>query len=205
MTAPRAHVLLVDDNAGFRESTTWVLEGAGFKVEAFADADAVLRRVGGTAAALPANTCVVSDIRMPVVSGIQLQSELNRRGCRLPLIFITGHGDVPLAVSAMRNGAANFIEKPFQPDTLVRAIESALQNLSLRQTAGTPLDKLTPREQQVLELVVMAKPNKVIADILGISIKTVELHRAHLMAKLGAHNIQELLRIALAHEQDAPA
>lgn len=204
MTAPRAHVLLVDDNAGFRESTTWVLEGAGFKVEAFADADAVLRRVG-TGAMLPADSCVVTDIRMPTISGIQLQAELNRRGCKVPLIFITGHGDIPLAVSAMRNGAANFIEKPFQPDTLVQAIESALQKVTLRETAGTPLEKLTPREQQVLELVVMAKPNKVIADILGISIKTVELHRAHLMAKLGVHNIQELLRIALAHQQDAPA
>lgn len=204
MTAPRARVLLVDDNAGFRESTTWVLEGAGFEVEAFEGADAVLRRVGG-GTALPAATCVVSDIRMPVMSGIQLQAELNRRGCKLPLIFITGHGDIPLAVSAMRNGAANFIEKPFQPDTLVQAIESALRKLALRQAAGTPLEKLTPRERQVLELVVMAKPNKVIADILGISIKTVELHRAHVMAKLGAHNIQELLRIALAHEQDIPA
>lgn len=204
MTTPRAHVLLVDDDDGFRQSTTWVLEGAGFAVEALASADAVLRRVG-SGTTLPADTCVVSDIRMPVMSGIQLQAELNRRGCKLPLIFITGHGDVPLAVSAMRNGAANFIEKPFQPDTLVQAIDGALNRPSLRQVAGSPLAKLTPREQQVLELVVMAKPNKVIADILGISIKTVELHRAHLMAKLGAHNIQELLRIALAHEQDATA
>lgn len=203
MSDARAHVLLVDDNEGFRESTTWLLEGEGFGVEAFAAADGVLKRVA--APGLPRAACVVSDIRMPGMSGIELQAELNKRGCKLPLIFITGHGDIPLAVAAMRDGAADFIEKPFQPETLVQSIEGALRNAAARHASGTALDKLTQRERQVLELVVMAKPNKIIADILGISIKTVELHRAHVMSKLGAHNIQELIRIAIACEQESPA
>lgn len=203
MSDARTHVLLVDDNEGFRESTTWLLEGKGFGVEAFAAADEVLKRIAMPT--VPSEACVVSDIRMPGMSGIELQAELNKRGCKLPLIFITGHGDIPLAVAAMRDGAADFIEKPFQPETLVQSIEGALRNATARHASGTALDKLTQRERQVLELVVMAKPNKIIADILGISIKTVELHRAHVMSKLGARNIQELIRIAIACEQESPA
>ncbi|ASR42924.1 hypothetical protein BEN78_05535 [Xanthomonas citri pv. mangiferaeindicae] len=192
-------VYLVDDNDGFRDSTAWLLETANFEVRAFASAAAFLTvfdstRHGG-------DECLVSDIRMPEMSGLQLQDELLRRGSSLPLIFVTAHGDVPLAVEAMRKGASNFLEKPFSDEALVEAIGHALRRE--RRQAGAPqgeaLAKLSPRERQVLDLVVASKPNKIIADILGISIKTVELHRANMMSKLGVRSLPELMKVALGH------
>ncbi len=192
-------VHLVDDNDGFRESTAWLLQTAGFEVREYPSGPEFLRLVvdappAARAAALA--ECLVSDIRMPQMSGLQLQSELRRRAKSIPLVFVTAHGDVPLAVEAMRNGAAHFLEKPFSDDALIEAIRSALA-----QPVGTAvsLAKLTPRERQVLDLVVASKPNKIIADILGISIKTVELHRANMMGKLGVRSVPDLMKVALGH------
>jgi FixJ family two-component response regulator len=141
-------------------------------------------------------------MRMPEMSGLQLQDELHRRGIVLPLVFVTAHGDVPLAVEAMRKGAANFLEKPFSEDALVDAIRAALasaRNHGAVGAVGESLARLSPRERQVLDLVIASKPNKIIADILGISIKTVELHRANMMSKLGVRSLPELMKVALGH------
>jgi len=199
--ATTAHILLVDDNDEFRESTCWLLEDAGFEVSPFASATALLEALEGNNLASAAPTCIVSDIRMPRMSGIELQQELKRRAVELPLVFVTAHADIPLAVEAMRNGAVNFIEKPFDPITLVHALRAATDRIAEAGSNPAVMEKLTPRERQVLELVVAGKLNKTIADVLGISIKTVELHRSNLMAKLGARNVAEVIRIALGHEQ----
>lgn len=193
--ASSTRVHLVDDNDGFRESTAWLLETAGFEVESHASAPAFLEARGNGA---PAGSveCLVSDIRMPEMSGVQLQEELRRRGDTIPLVFVTAHGDVPLAVEAMRKGASNFLEKPFGDEVLVDAINAALARV---RGASEALGRLSPRERQVLDLVVASKPNKIIADILGISIKTVELHRANMMSKLGVRSLPDLMKVALGH------
>lgn len=194
-------VHLVDDNDAFRESTAWLLQTAGFEVREYASGPQFLAEVVDAAATASSTSgapaeCLVSDIRMPEMSGLQLQGELRRRDNALPLVFVTAHGDVPLAVEAMRNGAAHFLEKPFSDDALIEAIRTALAK---PVGAAVALAKLTPREKQVLDLVVASKPNKIIADILGISIKTVELHRANMMAKLGVRSVPDLMKVALGH------
>jgi FixJ family two-component response regulator len=193
--AGKALVYLVDDNDAFRESTAWLLETAGYQVQAFASGPEFL--AAHAAARHPGAHCLVSDIRMPEMSGLQLQEELNKRGARLPLVFVTAHGDVPLAVEAMRKGASNFLEKPFSEEALTEAIEVAIAAARSSGADTVLLAKLSPREKQVLDLVVASKPNKIIADILGISIKTVELHRANMMHKLGVRSLPELMKVAL--------
>lgn len=196
-----ARIYLVDDNDGFRDSTAWLLETAGFEVRAYASGPAFLEAYAGERHG-GEPCCLVSDIRMPLMSGLQLQEELRRRGIGLPLVFVTAHGDVPLAVEAMRKGAANFLEKPFGDETLIDAIRAAIVNA--RNHAGGEagderLSRLSPRERQVMDLVVASKPNKIIADVLGISVKTVELHRSNMMNKLGVRSLPELMKVALGH------
>jgi len=194
-----ARVYLVDDNAGFRDSTAWLLETAGFEAVPFGSGPEFIEAYGGDRHGAEPE-CLVSDMRMPEMSGLQLQDELHRRGIVLPLVFVTAHGDVPLAVEAMRKGAANFLEKPFTEQALTHAIHAAFASRREQAPAHSPaLQKLSPRERQVLDLVVASKPNKIIADILGISIKTVELHRANMMAKLGVRSLPELMKVALGH------
>ncbi|MDH7452999.1 response regulator [Luteimonas composti] len=194
-----ARVYLVDDNDGFRDSTAWLLETAGFEPQPYPSAAAFLSAYEGERHGTH-EECLVSDIRMPQMSGLQLQDELIRRGIRLPLVFVTAHGDVPLAVEAMRKGAANFLEKPFTEQALLHAIQAAFAGRREQGPAHNPaLGRLSPRERQVLDLVVASKPNKIIADILGISIKTVELHRANMMSKLGVRSLPELMKVALGH------
>ncbi len=192
MVDTRVH--LVDDHQEFRESCAWILEQAGFEVRDFPSAEALLKEFAREAP--PPRSCVVSDIRMPGMSGLELQGELSHRGLSLPVIFVTGHGDVPLAVDAMRHGAADFIEKPFDAPLLVEAIHAAMSQHAPQAASGA-LASLTRRERQVLDGIMNGKLNKVIADDLKISPKTVELHRANLMAKLGAHNVVELTRVVL--------
>lgn len=195
-------VFLVDDNEAFRRSTGWVLEAGGFDVRDFSGGQALLAE-WTQASAVPANTCLLSDIRMPGMSGLELQQELRRRQIDVPLVFITGHGDVPLAVEAMRNGAVNFIEKPCAPEHLVQILKQSLeqQPAAARSAdddgSATRLAQLTPRERQVFDLVVEGKLNKTVADVLSISIKTVEMHRANMMTKLGARNLPDLVRLAI--------
>jgi len=198
MTVTRVH--LVDDNGAFRDSTAWLLETAGYEVHAFASGPAFLEAYAGRRHG-DAGECLVSDIRMPGMSGLQLQDELARRGIQLPLVFVTAHGDVPLAVEAMRKGASNFLEKPFTDEALLEALRTAMVRARGHGggMANELLAKLSPRERQVLDLVVASKPNKIIADILGISIKTVELHRANMMGKLGVRSLPELMKVALGH------
>ena len=192
-------IYLVDDNDGFRESTAWLLETAGFEPLAYASGAAFLAAYDGQRHGAD-DECLVSDIRMPQMSGLQLQEELARRGIRLPLVFVTAHGDVPLAVEAMRKGASNFLEKPFTDEALLQAIRTAVAARREQAPAqGEALARLSPRERQVLDLVVASKPNKIIADVLGISIKTVELHRANMMSKLGVRSLPELMKVALGH------
>ena len=200
MVRPLVH--LVDDNEAFRRSTAWLLEAADFAVRDYPDAQSFLLALD-RAQGEPAPGCIVSDVRMPGMSGIELHEELHRRRCALPLVFITAHGDVPLAVQAMRKGAVDFIEKPFDEQTLVHAVNSALDRAgsapARNADAARRLAQLTPRERQVMELVVAGKLNKMVADELGISIKTVELHRANMMHKLGVRSVPELMKVALAH------
>lgn len=202
-------VYLVDDNEGFRDSTAWLLETAGFQVQAFAGGAEFLEAYAADQDAAGADRCLISDIRMPEMSGLQLQEELLRRNIQLPLIFVTAHGDVPLAVEAMRKGAVNFLEKPFGDDALIQAVQLALRQAesATAASAATPdnddrlerLERLSPRERQVLDLVIASKSNKIIADVLGISIKTVELHRANMMNKLEVNSLPDLMKVALGH------
>ncbi len=193
-TGPETHVYLVDDHGDFRESCRWILEQSGFEVHDFAGAETLLAHLAEQAP--PPRSCLVSDIRMPGMSGLELQDKLAHSGHSMPLIFVTGHGDVALAVEAMRKGAANFLEKPFEATQLTEAIHTAMANHT-PQLAPDALQQLTPRERQVLDGIMAGKLNKVIASDLDISPKTVELHRANLMAKLGAHNVVELTRTVL--------
>ena len=200
-------VYLIDDNQPFRRSTALLLETSGIEVRDFEGGAALLEQLEKSGA--PAGgVCAVSDVRMPEMSGLELLEELRRRGYDLPVIFITAHADVPLAVEAMRRGAVNFIEKPFAGEVLVQAIRIAAleERVSQATTVAPPvrpnprLETLTRRERQVLELVVAGKFNKTIADVLGISTKTVELHRASLMSKLGVRTLPDLVKVFLGYQ-----
>lgn len=199
-------VYLVDDNAPFRRSTALLLETSGLRVLDFDSAAELLGQLQREPAA-PGASCAVSDVRMPQMSGLELLEEIKRRQYGLPLLFITAHADIPLAVEAMRRGAVNFIEKPFEAEALLQAVRlAASEAQGAGGAAGLPaaaenprLAALTPRERQVLELVVAGKLNKTIADVLGISTKTVELHRANLMSKLGVRNVPDLVKVFLGY------
>lgn len=201
-------VYLVDDNEPFRRSTALLLESAGIGVRDFDAATALLAAIAeqGTPSS---DVCTVSDMRMPKMSGLELLEEMKRRSYDIPVIFITAHADVPLAVEAMRRGAVNFIEKPFTGEVLLQAIRLAASQERPATSASPPtpvgqpnpkLAVLTRRERQVLELVVAGKFNKTIADVLGISTKTVELHRASLMTKLGVRTLPDLVKVFLGFQ-----
>lgn len=200
-------VYLVDDNQPFRRSTALLLETSGIEVRDFPAGAALLAQLEKTGAP-PGGVCAVSDVRMPEMSGLELLEELKRRGHGFPVIFITAHADIPLAVEAMRRGAVNFIEKPFAAEALIQAIRlAALEERAPRPHPALPaavpnpkLGTLTRREKQVLELVVAGKFNKTIADVLGISTKTVELHRASVMTKLGVRTLPDLVKVFLGYQ-----
>jgi FixJ family two-component response regulator len=197
---PAPLIVVVDDDVALRDSLRWLLESAGYRVTAYATAERFL------AACRPgAASCLLLDIRMPGLSGLELQQELNRRGDPVPVIFITGHGDVPMAVSALQAGAFNFIEKPFNDSALLDLIERAVSAAGMaplertqRLAAAARLKMLSQREREVMDLVVNGRRNKQIADELGVSVKTVEAHRARVMEKMGTRTIAELVQAALA-------
>ncbi len=200
----RGTVYVVDDDEAVRDSVQWLLEGQDFRVRCFESAEAFLSRYDPREIA-----CLIVDIRMGGMSGIDLQDRLVERQSPLPVAFITGHGDVPMAVDTMKKGAMDFIQKPFKEDKLVPLVERMLEQARAafaehQQAANRDalLSKLTGREAQVLERIVAGRLNKQIADDLGISIKTVEAPRANIMEKLGANTVADLLKIALG--QNAP-
>ena len=195
----RGTVYVVDDDEAVRDSVQWLLEGQDFRVRSFESSEVFLARYDPREVA-----CLIVDIRMDGMSGLELQDRLIERNSPLPMAFITGHGDVPLAVDTMKKGALDFIQKPFNEQQLVplveRMLEQARANFAEHQQAASRdalLSKLTGREAQVLERIVAGRLNKQIADDLGISIKTVEAHRANIMEKLGANTVADLLKIAL--------
>jgi two-component system response regulator FixJ len=196
-------VFVVDDDADVRDSIRVLLESAGLKVRIFSSARMFLAEAGD------AHGSLVADIRMPDMSGLELQEELNRREIRLPVIIITGHGDVPLAVRAMKAGAIDFIEKPFDDEQMLASVRRALEEgrksrsrSAESQAARDLLGQLTPREKAVLDKLVTARSNKVAAYELGISPRTVEIHRAHIMDKTRAANLSDLVRLVLTAERD---
>ena len=198
-------VYVVDDDEAVRDSLQWLLEGKDYRVRCFESAESFLARFDPREVA-----CLIADIRMDGMSGLELQDKLLERKSPLPIVFITGHGDVPMAVNSMKKGAMDFIEKPFKEDALVALVERMLDEartaFSQSQEAASRealLSRLTTREAQVLERIVAGRLNKQIADDLGISIKTVEAHRANVMEKLNANTVADLLKIALG--ANAPA
>jgi two-component system, LuxR family, response regulator FixJ len=202
---PEPTVYIVDDDAAVRDGLSALLTVSGFTLEAFDSAERFLAAVEPGAAG-----CAILDIRMPGMSGLDLQRELKRRGIALPIIIITGHGDVPLAVAALKAGAVDFLEKPFDGDALLTGIEEALRRDAEsrsaafdRDTVAARVAQLTPREREVMDLVVAGHPNKVVADRLGIAVRTVEIHRARVMEKTAARNLSELIRMAILLEKSA--
>lgn len=192
-------VYVVDDDEAVRDSLQWLLEGKDYRVRCYESAEAFLSRYDPREVA-----CLIADIRMGGMNGMELQARLIERQSPLPIMFITGHGDVPMAVESMKNGAMDFIQKPFQEAQLLDLVERMLDRaresfISSQQNASREalLAKLTGRESQVLERIVAGRLNKQIADDLGISIKTVEAHRANIMEKLSANTVADLLKVAL--------
>jgi len=190
---PQVHV--VDDDAAVRDSLRWLMESVGIAVSTYDSAQAFL------SASDQAAGCVLLDVRLRDQSGLELHRRLKDRGFRLPIIFITGHGDIAMAVEAMKNGAADFVTKPFDDQRLLETVQRAMaaaresaEKDRQREEVRRRLEALSPRERQVLDRVVAGKLNKTIADELNISAKTVEAHRAHLMEKMQARNVADLLR-----------
>ncbi len=197
-------VYVVDDDEAVRDSLQWLLEGKDYRVRCFESAESFLSRYDAREIA-----CLIVDIRMGGMTGLELQDRLIERRSPLPIVFITGHGDVPMAVNTMKKGAMDFIQKPFNEESLAALVERMLAHArdafsEHQQSASRDalISKLTGREAQVLERIVAGRLNKQIADDLGISIKTVEAHRANIMEKLNANTVADLLKIALG--QNAP-
>ena len=198
-SAMRVHV--VDDDAAVRDALRWLLEGEGFRVQTYASAEEFLARFSNTPPA-----CAIIDLRMPGLSGLELQQVLERRKVRLPLIFVTAHGDVPQAVAAMRRGAVDFVEKPFTDGQLLDAVRRALAMHERRPSRDADASVvraraagLSARERAVLAAVVEGKSSKAIGAEFGIALKTVEAHRARIMAKLGAVSLAGLVRLVVQH------
>jgi two-component system response regulator DctR len=195
--APEGIVHVVDDDDAIRDALSWLLRSRGLAARTWPSAEAFLAEwsegMGG---------CLVLDVRMDGMSGVELFDRLLERGARLPVLFLTGHGDVPLAVSALKKGAFDFVEKPFNDNDLVDRIVAALSHDALRRrrleseaTVAARLGALTPRERQVMERVLAGDYNKTIADALGIAVRTVEVHRARIFEKMGVRSAVELAQL----------
>ncbi len=200
-----AYVFIVDDDASVRDSLRWLIESVQLKVLCFKSAQEFLDGYNNQQTG-----CVVLDVRMPGISGLDLQEELRQQGFVLPVIIITGHADVPMAVRAFKSGVFDFIEKPFNDQHLIDRIQQAIEksrsqkvNIQRQQEARNRLKKLSSREKQVLDCIVAGSSNKTMARELEISVKTIETHRANLMSKMKAGSVSELVRIALLVERGA--
>lgn len=194
-------VYVVDDDEAFRDSVAWLLQTNGYQARLFADGESLLKEIKPGVGGPP--RCIVLDVRMPGMSGPEVQEALRERGLDVPVVFVTAHADVPIAVNAIKRGAFDFIEKPFAESDLLKRIEEALSfateaQAQQSQVAGvkTRLASLSEREKQVLDAVVTGKMNKTIAYDLDISIKTVEAHRARVMEKMEANSLAHLIRMS---------
>ena len=199
MNNPSSIVYIVDDDEAVRDSLRWLLEANGYQVVAFDSAEKFLESYNPNVISV-----LIADVRMPGMSGLELQETLVARKATIPVVFITGHGDVPMAVSTMKKGAVDFLEKPFNEadlrEIIARMLEQAVSNASEQQARKNHeelVGRLTAREQQVLERIVAGRLNKQIADDLNISIKTVEAHRANIMEKLEVTTVADLMKVAL--------
>ncbi len=195
-------VFIIDDDQAMVESLSWIIESVGLSVKPFTRAQDFLDAYDAQQ-----HGCLLLDVRMPGMSGPELQSRLNAQGLpTLPIIFISGHGDVPLAVRVMKSGAVDFLTKPFNDQVLIESINKALRvdkaNREKRQESAQARAKFTllsPREMQVLQGIVAGKPNKIISSELNISLKTVEAHRAAVMKKMNVRSVPELVKLVLTH------
>jgi FixJ family two-component response regulator len=202
---PLPLIRVVDDEASLRRALAFLLESAGWQVAAYDSAEAFL--AAWTEPAAPG--CLILDIRMPLMSGLELQRILKERSISLPVIFLTGHADVSIAVQAMKHGACELIEKPFKDQVLLDAVGQAVRvdlarrdEASTRQALRSRRDKLSPRELEVARLIVEGLPNKTIGQRLDISERTVQVHRLHVMEKLGIHSAAELTQLMLKADQE---
>ena len=208
MTSPTPIVYIVDDDNGMRTSLSWLLESVGIRSVGFANPAEFLRDFDSRVAA-----CLVLDVRMPQASGFDVQAELQRQGTTLPIMFDSGHGDIPMSVRALQNGAIDFVEKPYNSQQMLDRVQRALKLASQRHDASQKhrelrrrIESLTAREKEVLRGVVEGKGSKRIAADLSISVKTVDVHRASIKDKVGAPSIAQLVRDVMAvWDQDAPA
>lgn len=191
---------IIDDEDAVRRSAAFMLRTSGYSVQSWPSGVAFLKQSRVVEAG-----CILLDVRMPEMDGLEVQRALQERGIAMPVIILTGHGDVGIAVRAMKQGAVDFIEKPFEKEVLLTAIEAAFERLDAKSDASSRADEaalimgaLSPREREVLEGLAQGLPNKTIAYDLGISARTVEVHRANVMTKLGAKSLSDALRIAFA-------
>ncbi|HET7775443.1 MAG TPA: response regulator [Azospira sp.] len=196
--SPKAHI--IDDDEAIRDALTWLLESRGVSCASWTSAEAFLKAWNDSGESLQG--CLLLDIRMDGMSGLELFEHLQSRGLKLPVIFLTGHGDVPMAVSSLKRGAFDFVEKPFNDNELVNRVIEAMdtdarnqEKQAINASVQTRLDTLTSRERQIMELILVGKFNKVIADELQISMRTVEVHRAHLFEKMGVRTAVELAQL----------
>lgn len=196
----RPLVHLVDDDEAIRRSAGFMLKTSGYQVQTYGSGVELLKAAGDLK-----DGCILLDIRMPGMDGLEVQEALQEKGITLPVIIMTGHGDVSLAVRAMKAGAVDFIEKPFTKESLKASLDEGFRRLSQKEVTGERrkdaelrLQALTPRERDVLDGLAQGLPNKTIAYDLGISPRTVEIHRANVMTKLGVRSLSEALRIAFA-------
>jgi two-component system response regulator FixJ len=196
-TKPIVHI--VDDDSAIRDALSFLMKSIGFESKTYASAETFLNQAN-----FDRPGCLVVDVRMHGMSGLELQQVLNERGIALPVIIITGHGDVPMAVQAMKAGAVDFLEKPYDNEVLITRIRQSLEDATKEQDkesriaeAKARLAQLTPRELEVMNLLVAGKHNKIIAIELNISVRTAEAHRAKVMKKLQADSLSDIVRIAL--------
>lgn len=192
-------VYVVDDDAAVRSSLGMLLRSVGLPVMGYASANDFLAHYDPRQPG-----CLVLDVRMPGMSGLELQQHLNLKGAMIPVIFITGHGDVPMAVEAMQHGAFDFVQKPFRDQDLLDRIQKALtldrdnrSTLQQHEALRARLATLTPRERQVMDLMTQGRPNKLMAVDLDLSQRTIEIHRAHVMEKMQANSLAQLVRMAI--------
>jgi FixJ family two-component response regulator len=197
-------IYVVDDNPAIREVIQVLMNSVNLDVQTFTSGEEFLSLVDDSASG-----CLLLDVRMPGMSGLEVQDAMNQRGIHLPIIFLTGHGEVPVAVQAMRGGALDFIEKPFQPQLLLDRVHACLKlneqtrsQKSRKLAAENRLGQLTPREVEIAQMIVAGKPSKKIAEALDISEKTVDVHRFNIMKKVAVRSVAELVKLWLDATQE---